>query len=488
MSESKDRNEDYILDDLIEEAAGIGSLNIEERELQDFDYNQTARKAVNAGKPKQKFGKRSQRNRAAAAAADEMPPSQADQEKKETEFSVISPIGPGTIEKRSYSAIEQLRAERKAEKQRELDALRQKDETILNDSVETGALSQEEAEDAARTVNARLEQSAGTEIRPVSVEDFSAGSQEPALSEDKRLYEPNRIISTELKVDDFKRSDPQDDPALENTLTSLNLMGSAAAQALLAEQNLLQEEEEEEDDDEEIFDPEASLVDDYDYDLYRDTRHFLMSDYKKMEDYLEAQARQGFHYVQHEGSKFYFHKNEPSNDYYEAMFFTKEPVASQWEIWKEQGWEFVHRTGGKKKSDYGWVIFRHPEEPGQFRRVIDNNREKYRFFRKYANSCRSTLFVLFICMMTALVSAFLQWQFKGYLIGIFLCIVLFVISAYFCIVYARMLTKSRKQAQLLKARIRRQEHEAQASGSEEQELEEDWQTLEEKALDDEDDE
>ncbi len=563
MDESKDKREDGVLfEDLIEQASSIGTLNIEDRELTEFEPALAAAEAAGPRPARKTFGKRASRKvrhqeilapeeetlQAQTVVQEEepeVPDSQASSSdnlrrsrktSKEPDFNVISPFGTQVQGNHPKSAIELLREEREAEKRREAQEEEEKEKEILEDAITTGALSEDETGqpshesgdqkevpeqdettekdlfvDEEPSVNAEdlfnqtglavgaADAKIRSEKTAVSVKE-NAGSEDalifaeqvPAAAasdpEKGRVFEPDRVVSESLKVDQLSGSKAgkeelidQNDPSLTSTITSLNLMSSAAASALLeGQRDEPDPDDEDEDDEDQIFDPSASLVDDYDYDLYQDKKHFLMSDYKKMEDYLEAQARQGYHYVSHEGKKFYFHKGEPSNDYYEAMYFTKEPVESQWQLWKDEGWEFVHRTEGKKRSDYGWIIFRHPEEPGQFRRVIDNNKEKYRFFRKYANSCRSTLFLLFICLVTSVITAFLQWEFKGYMAGIILCGVVFVISLYFCIVYARMLSKSRKQAQLLKARIRRMENMKNSGlSSEDAALENDWDELDE---------
>lgn len=540
MSDSKDRNNDQLFEDLIDEASSIGSLNIEERNFEDFVPETAAREVVDQKPSRRIFGKRSKRQSpqsgfrpivneedqadktmeldpesvaliAKSPVEDRKP--QPTRQLKNEDFKVISPFGPEASKEKTKSAIELLREEREAEKKKAAELEEKKRQEILTAETIVTKTEAENIEDpeidhthsmqapeAALTSSnqasisyAKDEQKPKQVISRVHVFDpanhidetngFSFEKNANESHEDimghGEVFEPEHHVAGSLSVkrlNGHEEEMDQNDPSLSSTFTSLNLMGSAAASALLENH---QEEEPitliEEDEEDQIYDPSASLVDDYDYDLYQDRKHFLMSDYKKMEDYLEAQARQGYHYVSHEGKKFFFHKGEPSNEYYEAMYFTKEPVESQWQLWKEQGWEFVHRTEGKKRSDYGWIIFRHPEEPGQFKREIDNNKEKYRFFRKYSNSCRSTLFVLFICMVTSVITAFLQWQFKGYLAGILFCGFVFLVSLYFCIVYARMLTKSRKQAQLLKARIRRSENEKQKDiASEETNLDNDW--------------
>lgn len=99
------------------------------------------------------------------------------------------------------------------------------------------------------------------------------------------VFEPEHHVAGSLSVkrlNGHEEEMDQNDPSLSSTFTSLNLMGSAAASALLENH---QEEEPitliEEDEEDQIYDPSASLVDDYDYDLYQDRKHFLMSDYKR---------------------------------------------------------------------------------------------------------------------------------------------------------------------------------------------------------------
>lgn len=241
-----------------------------------------------------------------------------------------------------------------------------------------------------------------------------------------------------------------------------------------------EDEYEEEEEEDQIYDPDSSLVDDYDYDLYEDKKRFMLSDYKKIESYLSKQSQQGFHYVKHEGKKYYFHKAEPENYYYQILYFAKEPNDVQWDEWKKNGWELVSRAEGKKKRDAGWIVLRNVLLPGSFKETIENEEEKYRFFRKYSNSCRSTMFLLFVCMAVCAIMAYLQWAFKGYLAGIIFTLVLFVISFWVFLVYSRMLSKSKKQCRLLKARIRlakRRQAKEEEEFEDDSQLDSDWEAL-----------
>lgn len=220
-------------------------------------------------------------------------------------------------------------------------------------------------------------------------------------------------------------------------------------------------EEEEETEEEDVVDPGASLEDDTDYDLYEDRKSFMLSDYKKQDEYLAKQAKQGYHFVKREGRKYYFHKKTPGSYYYRTLYFSQEPSQEQWDEWAKDGWELVSRAPAKKKKEAGWVVMRQREVFDELHKDIDNELEKYKFFKAYSSSCRSTMFMLFICMAVCAVTAFLQWQFKGYPAAIILSGILFAISFIVFLMYGRMLRKSKKQARLLKARWRNKERDAE---------------------------
>lgn len=257
------------------------------------------------------------------------------------------------------------------------------------------------------------------------------------------------------------------------------------ARAAAAAQEESAEEYEEEDEDNIIIDPDASLVDDYHYDEYEDKKRFLLSDYRKIEDYLEAQSQQGFHYTRHEGKKYYFYKGRPHNYYYRILYFSKEPDAAQWQKWEDEGWQNISQQESRHKKDAGWYVLRNEKEAGELKADIDNEEEKYRYFRKFSSSCRSTMFLLFVVMACCAVTAWLQYEFKGFLAVIILSIVLFVIALYIFLVYARMLAKSKKQADLLAARIRLKENDPEWQklhnpDRTDAQLEKEWDTLDEK--------
>ncbi len=246
-----------------------------------------------------------------------------------------------------------------------------------------------------------------------------------------------------------------------------------------------EEYEEDEDDEEEDDGYQNEFYDEEDQDLYEDRRRFLLSQYPAAEAYLEEQSRDGYHFVRQVGHKYYFVKGDPKPYYYSIDYFKNEPGAEEWRTWEQDGWKLVGKAPAKKKSEAGWFIFRNYQEPGEYKKEIENEEEKYRFFRKYANSCRSTMFLIFICMACCIVTAFLQYEFQGYLWGIIVCLVLFVIALIAFLTYGRMLRSAQKRARLLKARLRVKENQ-QAKDREgyfdvsesETQLESDWNTLE----------
>lgn len=211
----------------------------------------------------------------------------------------------------------------------------------------------------------------------------------------------------------------------------------------------------------EVIDPDASLVDDYAYDEYTDKKHFFTSDYKKIEEYLANESAQGFHFTRKEGNRYFFVKKKPRNYLYKVLYFANEPDESYWQMLEAQGWNRVDQTPSRHKRDAGWYILRHLQKEGDLPFDIPNEEEKYRYFSKLASSCRSTLLLLVFVMICSAVSIALQYFFKGYLVVMIASAVLFAIALYIFMVYARMLSKARKQTSLLAARVRLSENNEQ---------------------------
>lgn len=239
---------------------------------------------------------------------------------------------------------------------------------------------------------------------------------------------------------------------------------------------------------EDIYDDDEDddeVEEDEDENLYEERKSFLYAEYPKIEAYLQKKSNEGYHFVRHEGKKYYFRKGQPRTYYYSMDYFVDEPDADQWRQWEADGWKLVSKSEGKKKSDAGWFTFRNEEEDGEYRKEIDNDSEKYRFFKKYSSSCRSTMFLVFICMACCIVTGLLQIYFQGYLAGIALCAALLLISFIVFCMYGRMLRKSKKRARELKSKLRVKEIRANERNKDfydtsesEEELDTDWNTLE----------
>ena len=237
---------------------------------------------------------------------------------------------------------------------------------------------------------------------------------------------------------------------------------------------------------EDIYDDEYDEeAEEEDENLYEERKSFLYAEYPKIEEYLQRKSNEGYHFVRHEGKKYYFRKDQPKTYYYSMNYFVDEPDADQWRQWEADGWKLVSKSDGKKKSDAGWFTFRNEEEDGEYRKEIDNDSEKFRFFKKYSSSCRSTMFLVFICMACCVVTGLLQVYFQGYLAGIALCAGLFLISFIVFCMYGRMLRKSKKRARELKSKLRVREIRANERSKDfydtsesEEELDTDWNTLE----------
>ena len=219
--------------------------------------------------------------------------------------------------------------------------------------------------------------------------------------------------------------------------------------------------------------------------LYEERKKFLYAEYPKIEQYLQDKSSEGYHFVRHEGKKYFFRKGQPKTYYYSMNYFVDEPDADQWRQWESEGWKLVSKSEGKKKSDAGWFTFRNEEEDGEYRKEIDNDSEKFSFFKKYSSSCRSTMFLVFICMACCVVTGLLQIYFQGYLAGIALCAALLLISFIVFCMYGRMLRKSKKRARELKSKLRVKEIRANErsknfydTSESEEELDTDWNTLE----------
>ncbi len=224
-------------------------------------------------------------------------------------------------------------------------------------------------------------------------------------------------------------------------------------------------------------------------DLYEDKKHFLLSQYNMEEDYLEEQSQMGYHFVKTTGKKFYFKKGDPCDYYYVINYYEQEPDPQTKLKWKQEGWKLLSVSESKKKKEAGWFILRNEEKAGEYRKKIDNEEEKFAFFKKYRSSCRSTLFMIFVCMVCCAVCFGTQvysqtWKGSNpyLLVAIPISLILFLICFSVFISYSRMLRGANKQANLLKARLRLKERkmaEADRSKTEtDEELDNEWEKFE----------
>lgn len=223
-------------------------------------------------------------------------------------------------------------------------------------------------------------------------------------------------------------------------------------------------------------------------DLYEEKKHFMFSEYVLEEDYLEEQSQMGYHYVKRDGKRFFFRKGDPKDYYYQVNYYKEEPSADVKAQWKADGWKLLSISNSKNKKDAGWYILRNEEKTGEYRKKIANEEEKFAFFKKYRNSCRSTLFLIFVCMVVCAICTAIQVYSSGQiysigiLIGIAVCVVLFFIALIAFISYYRLLRGATKQANLLNARIRLKERKQSAADLQQlksdAELDSEWEKVE----------
>lgn len=287
----------------------------------------------------------------------------------------------------------------------------------------------------------------------------------------KVVEEPEKIVVEKLDVDDDFTTE-----SIENELKSFNAKPIEEEQPV---QEVLDDEEDFED--EYVDDDEGE-----DEDLYEERKKFLYAEYPKIEQYLQDKSSEGYHFVRQEGKKYFFRKGQPKTYYYSMTILWMSQMQINGCEWESDGWKLVSKSDGKKKSDAGWFTFRNEEEDGEYRKEIDNDSEKFRFFKKYSSSCRSTMFLVFICMACCACDRTITSVFsKAYLAGIVLCAGLFLISFIVFCMYGRMLRKSKKRARELKSKLRIRESRAIEESKDfydtsesEEELDTDWNTLE----------
>lgn len=331
------------------------------------------------------------------------------------------------------------------------------------------------------------EVSQSVDITPdTSIEEVEAPIEkrvvEPVIgkrAEKSEVEEPKKVVIETIDADEDFTTE-----SIENELKDFN---TKSVEKVEKSSEIVEEKDEDSQPvltSEDVYDNDDE-EDTEDDNLYEERKSFLYAEYPKIENYLQRKSNEGYHFVRHEGKKYYFRKGQPKTYYYSMNYFVDEPDADQWRQWEADGWKLVSKSDGKKKSDAGWFTFRNEEEDGEYRKEIDNDSEKFSFFKKYSSSCRSTMFLVFICMACCVVTGLLQVYFQGYLAGIALCAGLFLISFIVFCMYGRMLRKSKKRARELKSKLRVKEIRANErsknfydTSESEEELDTDWNTLE----------
>ncbi len=331
------------------------------------------------------------------------------------------------------------------------------------------------------------EVSQSVDITPdTSIEEVEAPIEkrvvEPVIgkrAEKSEVEEPKKVVIETIDADEDFTTE-----SIENELKDFN---TKSVEKVEKPSEIVEEKDEDSQPvltSEDVYDNDDE-EDTEDDNLYEERKKFLYAEYPKIEQYLQDKSSEGYHFVRHEGKKYFFRKGQPKTYYYSMNYFVDEPDADQWRQWEADGWKLVSKSDGKKKSDAGWFTFRNEEEDGEYRKEIDNDSEKFSFFKKYSSSCRSTMFLVFICMACCVVTGLLQIYFQGYLAGIALCAALLLISFIVFCMYGRMLRKSKKRARELKSKLRVKEIRANErsknfydTSESEEELDTDWNTLE----------
>lgn len=331
------------------------------------------------------------------------------------------------------------------------------------------------------------EVSQSVDITPdTSIEEVEAPIEkrvvEPVIgkrAEKSEVEEPKKVVIETIDADEDFTTE-----SIENELKDFN---TKSVEKVEKPSEIVEEKDEDSQPvltSEDVYDSDDE-EDTEDDNLYEERKKFLYAEYPKIEQYLQDKSSEGYHFVRHEGKKYFFRKGQPKTYYYSMNYFVDEPDADQWRQWESEGWKLVSKSEGKKKSDAGWFTFRNEEEDGEYRKEIDNDSEKFSFFKKYSSSCRSTMFLVFICMACCVVTGLLQIYFQGYLAGIALCAALLLISFIVFCMYGRMLRKSKKRARELKSKLRVKEIRANErsknfydTSESEEELDTDWNTLE----------
>ena len=469
---SKNENNETLneLEELNQNNKRISPLEFKEPELHDFnaaDVFEIDEADLQNKKPKRIFGKRSAKRANVKIREDFNKENESNANLKSEEVEVEE----ATSEKENESSVN-LKPEEVEEAISEVKSVQEteKKEQLVENKMETASLDVPEKKNEGKNVEVALENLDSNLV-------VEAKKREEIVDSGEKTEEAEE--TEEIKEsEDSKESESEETICVEEAMEEVfnELDETNTDESKKSKRKITGSEE--------FSGPKGVYEGQENLDLYEDKKHFLLSQYPIVEEYLREQSGEGFHFVRRVGKKYYFVEGAPMNYYYSINYFKDEPSEEDWKEWKENGWEFISREAGKKKKEAGWFFFRNYQKSGEYKKEIENDEEKFRFFKKYSNSCRSTVFLIFICMFCCLVTAFLQWQFKGYLLGIAICGIVFLIAFVFFWMYCRMLRHSKKRVRLLKARLRvkesnrlKMEQEKFNVTESEKDLESDWNTL-----------
>lgn len=205
--------------------------------------------------------------------------------------------------------------------------------------------------------------------------------------------------------------------------------------------------------------------------------------YPRIEEYLDNQSAKGLHFVKTDGKKYYFLKGMAEPYYYQIVYFKDEPTESELLELESEGWLLIDELDSRRKKDAGWYFFRNLKmTEDEKEKVINNDQEKLRYFKKEASSYRSTMFLLFICIVCCAWTGYDQFfLFRGYWWIAVAAGVIALLCLIFFIANARICSRNQKRAKLLKKKlkaIKRMEKEGIVMN--ENEIEQDWEELENK--------
>ncbi len=463
----------------IQEEDAVSTLQYQEPELQEFDSTQMFYLSDDkkSSKPKFRFGKRAQRK------AQRVHVQPANFENRKMHMQEIhfaddpnQPEVSDTVELPSMDELQKVEEtkkvsipETKPEQEVEADQPSVMEEVTLNepqDSIDE-IIQELEQEEAVKEEPIVEEQPVIEEVQEVVeeqpiieeeniaqepvVEETIVEEEQPVVEEDgpviEEFFEPKSYA--ELKVDDVE-VEYDEEPELDMDAIDVEYVDHPYGQIRRKKSRNGKAAELP------VFDPYTLEGEE----VYEEHKRFSIVQFEKEEQYLQEKSSNGYHFLYKAGKKYYFKKDVPEDYEYRILYYAQLPTEDDVEEWDDKGWNFVVHYPSRDHKEAGWYIVRHKVEEGMEGFDIYNDDQKASFLRKYVASLRSSLFLMFICMMCCVVTAYLQWQFNGYLIGLILCGVIFFIAFISYISYYRVMRKTRKYLAELKRRIRIHENQS----------------------------